>query len=190
MANVATSGQGTPRSQLAVTAQGLVAENFPVIATASTASPNTQVVYGGLVGLRGGDIATGILLRIAIAAAGASPTTARFGLADSTGKILVLSGNLNAAANWTAGAAPMPFTAPYTVPADGGYIPCFVVNGTWGGTQPTIAKGPAVNVAALAAYGSNPPVEFAWSGQTDLPAVSSSVTLTTQTANNFYFGVY
>src|SRR3990167_8391695 len=158
------------REQLAQTAMGVISEPFsPELATTSTA-PTSQTVYGILVGLRAGDVVTGVLLRNAVAAAGTAPTTARAGLADSTGKILILSGNVGAAASWPVGAMPLAFTAPYTVLADGGYFACFVVNGTWGTTQPTPQRIGA-SAAANIAFGSNAIPAFAWTGQTDLPAV-------------------
>lgn len=178
-----------PRIQIHQRAAGVIAETLPVGACQGNAAPSTQIVFGGLLGLRAGDLCTGILVRGAVAAAGSVPTTARFGLADATGKILILSGNLNAVANWIVGPCPMPFTGPYTIPTDGGYIPCLVVNGTWGSTQPTLIEGTPPSGSG-AAFGANAPEQFQWAGQTDLPTVGNSLTLTGATARAYYMAVY
>jgi hypothetical protein len=153
-------------------------------------APTSQAVFGTLIGLRGGDVLTGLKMRNATAAAGTTPTTARFGLADATGKILILSGNVNAAATWAAGVNTFPFTATFTVPSDGGYFACFVVNGTWGSTQPTPVNMTNSGAGSFGADGANPPINFTWAAQTDLPAVSSSVTITAQSTKTYWFEAY
>jgi hypothetical protein len=180
----------TDRTQVGVTAAGVISENGDPSVYGSTGSPSTQVVYGQLLGLKAGDLVTGVLLRNQTAAAGTLPTTARFGIADSTGKILALSGNDTALALWGTGANPHAFTAAYTVLADGGYFACFVVNGTWGSTQPLMIRG-SVQTSAYAAFGSSPPPLFSWAAQTDLPAVNSSMTISgTANITPFYVGFY
>jgi hypothetical protein len=143
-----------------------------------------------LLGLRGGTTVTGVVLRNLTAAVGTNPTTARFGIADNTGKVLAIGGNANAAAGWAAGALQFAFTAPYTTLADGGYFACFVVNGTWGSTQPALIRAQNNVAGPLAAIGSNTIPGFSWTGQTDLPAVSSSLTITTPLVQGFYMGFY
>lgn len=178
------------RQQLAQTATGVVTENVRTEALASTLAPASGSVFGFLVGLRAGDVATGLVLRVAVAASGTSATTVRMGLASSTGVMLVVSGNLNTAASWGIGAAGFPFSAPYTVPADGGYFACFVVNGTWGTTQPTLGRATAPAANTGTAFGTNAPPGFIWTGQTDLPAVGASLTMTSGNTQGFYVGVY
>lgn len=184
-----TWAQVVSREQLARTAAGVISEPFSPFSTPSTAAPTSQSIEGILIGLRAGDVVTGIILRVNVAAAGTSPTTARFGLADSTGKILVLSGDLKTAAEWPQGAVKFAFTAPYTVLADGGYFPCFVVNGTWGTTQPTLTRGTSYTAATPAVSGKAPP-GFSWNTQSDLPAIGSSLTITPTSILPFYQAAY
>jgi hypothetical protein len=177
------------RTQLAQTAAGVITENGPPYLFTTGLAPATQAIAGSLVGLRGGDVVTGIKLSNSVAAAGTLPTTVRFGLADITGKILVLSGNLNSLASWVQGPIPFPFTAPYTVLADGGYYAVFVVNGVWGTTQPTPAR------TLLAQWYANPfnakaPLVIAQAAQTDLPAIGSSIPVVASTNVLYYMGVY
>jgi hypothetical protein len=177
--------------QLARAAEGIVAENFPPTLANNQSALASQLVFGNLVGIRGGTVCTGIVLRVFTAAAGTTPTTARVGLADSTGKILVLSGNVNAAASWAQGPRQFAFTAPYTTLADGGYYACVVINGTYGTTQPMALMAGSGAGAGLTVIGSNVPPTFTWAAQSDLPAVGASLTLTGTTGSViFYMGVY
>lgn len=157
--------------------QGILVESYPLAAADTALAPATQVVFGALMGLNQGDVVTGILLRSSVAAAGTLPTTVRSGIANAAGTMLAISGNLNAVANWPQGAVALPLAAPYAVPVTGGYYACFVVNGIWGTTQPTPVRGNSTNNVS-GAFGSNAPPFFGWSGQTDLPAVGSPLTLT------------
>jgi hypothetical protein len=178
------------RVQLDLTARGLLAENFTSESVGgNNTAPTSQRVFAHSFGLSGGDIVTGIVLGVPVAAAGTAPTTARFGLADSTGKILVLSGNLNAASNWTVGLTGFAFTAPYTVLSSGGYYGCFMVNGTWGTTQPTLAYFGGLS-QVTGAFNSTMKRTVQWDGQTDLPSISSSLTLTSTAGSTFYMGLY
>lgn len=192
MANIEQYLQGAvvARNQIETTAAGVISAPFHATVASTATAPATQVVYGVLIGLRAGDVVTGLLMRNQVAAAGTLPTTARAGLADSTGKILALSGNVNALASWAAGPNAWAFTAPYTVPSDGGYFACFVVNGTWGSTQPTPILVTNVGAAALTAFGTAPPPNFTWTGQTDLPAAGASLTITTGSARTYYLAAY
>lgn len=185
-----TSQPTKDRTQLAATAAGIISENFGLAAAGQASAPTSQVVWGWLLGLRAGDVVTGLQVRLVVAAAGTAPTTARFGLADSTGKIVALSGNVGAAASWVAGPSAFAFTTSYTVPADGGYYGCFVVNGVWGTTQPTVVLCQALTGATSTAFGSSAPPGFKWTAQTDLPGVGSSLTLTTGTTFPFYVAAY
>jgi hypothetical protein len=176
------------RLQLARTAAGVISETWDPRTGTNAGAPASQALYGQILGLRAGDVSTGVVLRNTQAAAGTSPTTARFGLADSTGKILVLSGNVNTAAEWPLAAVKFAFTAPYTVLADGGYFLCFVVNGTWGTTQPSPLR--ASSAAAVAGISGAVIPEFVWTGQTDLPAVGASLTITGVSGTSYYMAAY
>lgn len=180
----------TPRPQLAAAATGVVSETGHVSSYGFFTAPSTQVVFGCLLGLRAGDVVNGVMLRNNTAAAGTLPTTARFGIADSAGKMLAISGNLNALANWVAGPLPFPFASQYTAPADGGYYACFVVNGTWSVTQPSPLRNFS-GTNAMLAYSTFAPPMFNWAAQTDLPAVNSSLTMTQGgAAIGYWMGFY
>lgn len=173
-------------------ALGVQFESAPVICYNAALAPSTQVVYGVALYATAGAMITGIKFRNSTAAAGTTPTTARFGLADNTGKILVRSANVNATSSWAVGVNAIPFTAPFTLAYSGVYFPCFVVNGTWGSTQPTpsrINDSPVVP-GGLAADGSMPPPTFQWASQTDLPSVGASMTISTDTGNTYYLALY
>lgn len=171
-------------------ASGIQAENFdPVVATAGTA-PATQKVFGDLFGFSAGQVIAGIVLRNVVAAVGTLPTTVRVGIADAQGNMLAISGNLNALANWAAGPNLLPFATPFTVPSDGGYYVCFVVNGVWGSTQPTPIRVTGGVGASHAKITNGSAVSFEWSGQTDLPAVGSALTLSTGNSVCYYLAVY
>lgn len=169
-------------------ALGTIAEPFPVATCTQFTAPGTQTVYAMAVYIPAAQTLTGLKLRLSVGAAGTSPTTARFGLMDNTGKVLVLSGNVNAAAQWPSIVAAFPFTAQYVTLYSGVYFAGFVVNGTWGTTQPT----PAATVGTGAFQGpdgANPPVAIQWIGQTDLPAVGQSINLS-GTGRIYWVGVY
>lgn len=179
------------RNQLSLQAQALVASSGDALAFASLQSPSTQTAYGVLLGLRAGDTVTGVGLRLGVAASGTAPTTARFGIADSTGKILAISSNLNSGTGWSAtGAAAFPLAAPFSITADGGYYACFCVNGTWGTTQPTILRGANQAAAMTPAFAGGVVPNFKWAGQTDLPAVGSSLTLTAALDIGWWMALY
>jgi hypothetical protein len=177
------------RAQILSSAGGVITETENPSSLAIFTAASGGAVYGRLLGLRAGDVITGLVVRVSVAAAGTAPTTVRVGLADATGKILVLSGNLNAASNFPAGAAILAFTAPYTVLADGGYYPVLFVSGVWGSTSPTLLNT-GVQTATNGALGAFAPPGITWTGQTDLPAIGSSVTLSTASVRSFYMGLY
>lgn len=175
------------RPRLGLTAQGLISEAYPGIVAGAATAPATQVVYGVLLGLRAGDVVTGVVIRNSVAAAGTAPTLARFGIATSGGVMLAVSADGGAAASWGLGARQFALSTPYTVTADGGYYACYVVNGTWGTTQPTPLHATST-VGYTAMTGGAAPA-FQWAGQTDLPAVSASLTLTSS-GRTYWLGVY
>lgn len=176
-------------SPLAV-ALGVQFEPFPAACANNQSAPVTQIAYGVAVYATAGAVITGVKIRNGVAAAGTLPTTARFGLADNTGKILALSGNVNALASWATGVCPMAFTALFTLTYSGVYLPCFVVNGTWGTTQPTPNETAVTTAIAMVADGVNPPVNFQWTGQTDLPLAGASLTLTSASTRSYYLALY
>lgn len=180
----------TYRDQLIRNAVGVLSEPFPGVIINNTNTPTSQAANGVMVGLRAGDVVTGVLLRIQTAAAGTLPTLSRFGLADSTGKILALSNDLSAVINWSVGPATFPFTAPYTVLTDGGYFACFLVNGTWGTTQPLLGRLSGAQPNCMLARGAFAPPNFVLPTQTDLPAIGASIAIGSGANVTFYIAVY
>lgn len=188
-------GSRNARAQITETATGVISESFSPLLMAGQAAPTSQTVYGILLGARAGDLFTGVELRVSTAAVGTVPTTARFGAADATGKILALSDNLNAAASWAAGPQKFPFSAspgPYSITADGGYFACFVVNGAWAGTNVTLGRSTAAQAGTMAASSGAVPPSFTWASQADLPALGSSLTITSTVTNGslYYMAFY
>lgn len=171
-------------------ALGVQFEPFsPLLASAQTA-PATQAVYGVAVYGLAGAVITGVKFRNAVAAGGTLPTSAFFGAADFTGKMLAVSANVNATTSWATGVNPIPFTATLTLPYSGLYFPCYTVNGTWGTTQPTPITANNTVATGYGADGSNPPPAFVWAAQTSLPAVGSSLTLSTASSRAYYLALY
>jgi hypothetical protein len=183
-------GTTLSRDQLMRNAEGVITESLSRYEVANAIAPVSQTVYGVMMGLRNGDSVTGVAMLNSTAAVGTAPTTARFGIADSTGKILAISGNLNAAANFPLGACLFAFAAPYSVTADGGYYACFVVNGTWGTTQPTLCKGNFGPPVIFASVNGGAIPHFTWTGQADLPAVNSSVTFAAASTQAYWLAFY
>lgn len=180
---------GGSQQDLLAAALGVKFQAFsPLLANQATA-PVSGSVYGVATYAAAGAVITGIKLRNGVAAAGTLPTTARFGLADNAGKILVLSGNVNALASWPVGVCPFAFTATFTTTYSGIYFPCFTVNGTWGSTQPTPLNALGGVPSAYAADGANPIPTFTWTGQTDLPAVGASLSMPVN-SRSFWMGLY
>lgn len=171
-------------------AVGVQFEPYPINVASQQLAPATQTVYGVAVYAGTGAVVTGIKMRNAIAAAGTTPTTARLGLADLTGKLLALTGNVNAAASWPTGVCTFPFTAPITLLYSGVYLPCVVINGAWGTTQPTPTLINTNSALAQGADGTNPPLTFSVGAQTDLPAVGASLAITAPSNRAYYLALY
>lgn len=177
------------RQALSQSVAGILVENYaPEAAQGNT--PASGTVHGTLLGLLNGDTITGIMVRNSQAAVGAGvPTTVRFGIADSTGKMLAISANVNAAANFPQGACGIPLASPLPITADGGYYACFIINGAWTTAAQFLAVQ-TTTAASLTAFGSNPPPVFGWAGQTDLPAVGASLTMTAGPSHGYYIAFY
>lgn len=170
-----TPTQSKSRDQLLREGLGIISEAFSPTGIGATAAPTSQSVYALAVGYKAGDIVTGSVLRLQTAAAGTAPTLARFGLLSSARTVLVLSADKGAAANWAAGAPEFDFTAPYTIPADGVYYHAFVVNGTWGTTQPALGRAGNAFASGLGAAAGGVQPALLVTAQTDLPAVGSTL---------------
>lgn len=173
-------------------AAGVQFEPFPAQALSAVTAPSTQLQTSVLIGVLPGATLNGILFRTAAAAAGSLPTTARFAALDITGKVLVRSANVNALANWTLGPNGIPFSAPYQVPAGTTALyATFVVNGTWGTTQPTILNAGTQPASTMVAFGTAAPPSFVVAAVADLPAVGASVVISgTAAVRGYYMAFY
>jgi hypothetical protein len=140
-------------------------------------APTAGTVYARALALRKGQSISNLLFQVTTGGAGTVPTSITCGLADSTGKIVALSGELKASAIWTpaagSGLAVAPLTASYTAPADGLYYVVFLQVGAWGTTQMVLGKG--VNNVAPGGIGTTVFGTGGTTGQAALPAVASSI---------------
>lgn len=167
-----------PRTQLALTGRGLIAQVGDN--SSNTQTWTSQKVFGSAVGLQAGDVVSNIVACVSTSAAGTSATLVRFGLATSGGTMLAISGNVNAASAWPLGYVPVPLSASYTVPADGLYYAVAVKDGTWGTTDAVLTRTPT-GTSPSGAIGSGAKLFFEWTGQTDLPAVGGALTMSAAT---------
>jgi hypothetical protein len=139
------------------------------------------------VGCRGGDVLTNMLANVTTAGVGTTPTLIRQGVADSTGKVLAVTATSQASAVWTTGnaVASVALTAPLTLPSDGLYYLCMIEVGAFGTTPMQLRKiGNPANIGAVPGF---PRPMAAQTGQADLPAVNSSITLGSSSAEPFWF---
>lgn len=164
-----TTAAPKDRTQLALTARGLIAESYPVHAAANTAAAwgatGVNSSLGGvLVGLRAGDVITS--LTAYCAATGSSTTLVKYALYDKTGTFLRATADLSAsvAANTILTGA---LTSTYTVPADDGYY--LVGLAISSVTQPTFYRqASTTGLSAVVGSGVRPCISA--SGLTDLSA--------------------
>jgi hypothetical protein len=137
---LAAATASTPRQRVRDQARGFggqVWENS-LVNLGSTA-PATQALYGTLAGFLAGDVITNIIVAVATAGAGTTPTGIYLALYSASGALEAETANLAASAIWTPGAgagyAVCTLSSPFTVPSTAGYYLTFVQNGTWGTTQ-------------------------------------------------------
>jgi hypothetical protein len=173
-----------------MTTAGVLNETFTPIVGGAGSAPGNGIIYGFLLGLYAGDVVTGILVRNSVQVAGTLPTTVRFGIADSTGKMLATTGNQNALVNFPGGACPQPLSAQYTALTNGGYFACGFRSGAWGTTDISLLRGESGQPQFVNAFGANATPGFDWAGQADLPTVGNSLTLTTGPGQGWYIAFY
>lgn len=155
-------GPRKARDQLLLEALGIITEPYPFLAEQGSQVLSNQQVYATMVGLKAGDVVSGIACSCSVAGSGL--TLVKFGLYDLTGAKLAASAD-NSAAFASTGMISTALSAAYTVTADGGYYVACLAIGT---TGPTLQRGAAtVNPAAI---GSGKPRSVRQTGQADLPA--------------------
>jgi hypothetical protein len=165
------------------TGQGVLSETFPSGTITNNSVPTSQTIYLGLVALRAGQTVAKVGVHVQTAGSGTAPTLIKVGLADTSGKLLAQSANLASDSGFTATGKPaFALASSYQVPADGSYYLVFLKNGTFSVTDVQIGRNQAI-ASVCAAVGSGAR-NFAvgGTGQTDLPANGSSVTLAAGTS--------
>src|SRR3990167_4944737 len=92
----------TPRSQLALTARGLIAENIQTGGgTFAGFAPTSQTIYfGPPVGLRTGDVVANIVMMVTQTGTGTAPTGIYVALYSTASARLAVSANLASDAAW------------------------------------------------------------------------------------------
>lgn len=141
MAQISTPSTITPRSELALTGRGLIAEPVPLLAANTTQIPTAGTTSGtlvaSLVGLRAGDVITSI--SCFLTTTGTSLTFAKLGLLDSTGTFLKATAESSTVFNASSPSLKtVNLTSSYTATADGSYYVCFLQFGS-GATGATLA---------------------------------------------------
>lgn len=178
------------RSSIFLAGLGLTNATTRPSAVTSSSAPATGVVYGTSLGARAGDIVTNIGVQVVTAGAGTTPTLVRFGTADSTGKILAVTADVHASAGLTTqGIQTFALTAPLTISTSGLYYLVMLQVGSWGTTQMQLGRTSSGSGVGVGVSG-GAFVSFAWTGQADLPAVNSSVTVANNGSNITFFLAY
>lgn len=141
------------RRDVMLASAGLLSENFPFEFVAAQTVLATGAPYGALHGLNVGDVVTGVVLVTATAGAGTVPTLFKVGLADSAGNIVAKSANENANAKLTTANTmfSLPFTAPYTVTAQGGFRSLALQVGAFATTPVQFGRGTPIQSATMSA---------------------------------------
>ena len=85
----ATPAAAATRLQARLTAMGLLTQNWDPVGSGNPGALtlNTQLLYGGLVGLLSGDTITNIVIGVSTAAAGTTPTAIYAGLFSASGAL-------------------------------------------------------------------------------------------------------
>ncbi len=172
-------------------------ENYPYQLATNSAGVSDGTTYGSLIGVRQGDVCTGIELLQGTVPAGTAPTTIRAGLANSAGNVVALTGNLNTAGQWNGTANHYVrhlFAAPYEAPANDVVTALLFFSGRWsGGGQPTLwAFVGAITPTAFRGESVSGPRRDGLYGtaNTDLPALGASIGAgTDNSAAQFWMGL-
>ncbi len=112
----------------------------------------SQVLNGTLIGLRGGDVVSNIVLRTVAGGAGVNPTGLYVALYTAAGVQIGVSANLAASAIWQSSGqfAVAPLTPAVTIAADGAYYACVLEDGAYIGTLLTLLAGDSLITTAVA----------------------------------------
>lgn len=165
--------------------QGIYAETTPLGGCNASIAGVSQSVYANAVGLLAGDVVSSITVLAIVVSTTA--TLVKVGLATSAGVMLGQSASVHGAFNSPAGMVTSALTAPYTVLTDGLYYPHILQVAATGAT---LICGRASMALGNGAIGAGSPLTGIWTGQADLPANGSSLTLSTATTcRTVWFGI-
>lgn len=181
---------GSSRRDVALTAAGIVAENYPLELVTSSGTLVAGTAYGFLVGLQAGDVVSKVNIPVVTAGVGTAPTLFRAALVDPSGNVVATTANEAANTGLTTAGTYMQLalTSAYTATAAGGYRIVFLLVGAWSTTQATIGRNSpliSTSLAAPAAGGLGRLATYG-TGLTDLPAVGSPVGTRGNTNLNFH----
>lgn len=180
-----TSAVATPTSeQLRLTAEGKIAQAFPVSLTTLQAIPTANAASGllvaSLVGIAGGTTVTNLITAVAVA--GTALSFAKLGLLDSSGNFLAATASASATFNSGTGYRSIALTTPYVVPVSGGYYVCYLQYGS-GATGATLYRGTTQSLGMQIGTAARPYAQV--TNQTD---ISGNVTLADATSS-YWFAV-
>lgn len=143
-------------------AEGLLGQNYDRQVIRALVAPTDGTVYFMLAPFRMGEIVTNLHLHIGVG--GGTVTLSKMGLYKTDGTRVALSADQGT--GWqSATTKTAALTAPYTIPADGGYFIAFVAKASV--SMPTLGS---VAGSAVTAVGSGAIPFLTQAGQTDLPS--------------------
>jgi hypothetical protein len=168
------------RYAIRLTAEGMIAETFPMSAAVSGAGCATGDVRATSIGLRAGDIVASITVALG-STPGSGVAKGQLALYSKAGVLLANSADTPAAFQTSNAYVTLSMSAAYTVPTDDGYYCAMFITGT---TMPTVLKGYTVQPSNLA-LGSGMAKAVAQTGQASLPGPATF----TASALGIWFGV-
>ena len=164
-----TPARRPSRGELQNAAVGVVSEPFPYSNYGNATILTSQKLEGALIGLRAGDVITGVA--VGVTTNSASLTLSRVALYSTAGALLASSASAPTALDAAAGSrARMAFSATYTVPADGAYYAAILQVGT---TPATLTRGINNNTNDRMGDTSKVYPFVAQTGQADLPSTAT-----------------
>lgn len=165
MSNEIYTAPLTPREDILMAAQGLVAQNFDRQTAQAAAASTSQTIYVSLIPCRAGTVITNLHIGVATTA-GIGTATSFMGLYSRAFVRLAVTADLGTAFNST-GNKTAALTSPYTATTSDGIFGAVV--GTNSTQSPSFARGStSANLAAALGSGSVP-FGTGGTGQTSLP---------------------
>lgn len=155
------------RDQIALTAQGIIAETYDRGTNSSNVLLTSGDVVFGLVGLRAGDVVSNIHCSMSVAGVRGASGAAYVGLYSKTGTRLAQSADATATFTGSTGLLTVTLSAAYTVTANDGYY--LAVFSNFVDTQPTLMRGNAAGGVGLV-VGTGARKNALQAGQSSLPA--------------------